>query len=150
MRGRGAHSHADGLNLGLYYRGVDLMVDLGYPPVNYGGWSSAQAEWYRRTASHNTVCVDGLDQATAAGDTLWWLDGEEVRGICVSAPGLVDGGRCERTLVMVDTGEEDVYLVTCTGCGPAATTPASCTPPSGAWPPAGWNCRRPRTTATTP
>ena len=111
VRGRGAHSHADGLNLGLYYRGVDLMVDLGYPPVNYGGWNSAQAEWYRRTASHNTVCVDGLDQATAAGDTLWWHDREEVRGICVSAPGLVDGGRCERTLVMVDTGEEDAYLV---------------------------------------
>ncbi len=52
VRGRGAHGHADGLNLGLYYRGVDLMVDLGYPPVNYGGWDSPQAEWYRRTASH--------------------------------------------------------------------------------------------------
>ena len=111
VRGRGAHGHADGLNLGLYYRGVDLMVDLGYPPVNYGGWDSPEAEWYRRTASHNTVCVDGLDQATAAGETLWWLDGDAVRGICVAAPGLVDGGRCERTLVLVNTGEEDAYLV---------------------------------------
>lgn len=111
VRGRGAHGHADGLSLGLYYRGVDLMVDLGYPPVNYGGWDSPQAEWYRRTASHNTVCVDGLDQATAAGETLWWLDRDDVRGICVAAPGLVDGGRCERTLVLVDTGEEDAYLV---------------------------------------
>ena len=92
VRGRGAHGHADGMNLGLYYRGVDLMVDLGYPPVNYGGWDSAQAEWYRRTGSHNTVCVDGLDQATAASDTLWWLDGDEVRGICASSPGMVDGG----------------------------------------------------------
>ncbi|MFP6643296.1 MAG: heparinase II/III family protein [Candidatus Latescibacterota bacterium] len=111
VRGRGAHSHADGMNLGLFYRGVDLIPDLGYPPVNFGGWSSPQAEWYKMSAAHNTVVVDGLDLANAAGQTLWWHDGEHVRGISVSAPGLIDGAIFERCLVVVDTGEADAYIV---------------------------------------
>ena len=111
VRGRGAHSHADGMNLGLFYRGVDLIPDLGYPPVNFGGWSSPQAEWYKMSAAHNTVVVDGLDLTNAAGQTLWWHDGEHVRGISVSAPELIDGAIFERCLVVVDTGETDAYIV---------------------------------------
>ncbi|HJP29465.1 MAG TPA: heparinase II/III family protein [Candidatus Latescibacteria bacterium] len=111
VRGRGAHSHADGMHLGLYYRGVDLIPDLGYPPVNFGGWSSPQAEWYKMSAAHNTLVVDGLDLANAGGQTLWWQDEGSVRGICVSAPGLIEGEVFERTIVIVDTGEADAYIV---------------------------------------
>ena len=111
VRGRGAHSHADGMHLGLYYRGVDLIPDLGYPPVNFGGWSSPQAEWYKMSAAHNTVVVDGLDLANAGGQTLWWQDGDHVRGISVSASGLIEGEIFERTLVLVDTGAADAYIV---------------------------------------
>ena len=111
VRGRGAHSHADGLNLGIYYRGLDLMPDFGYPPVNYGGWNSAHAEWYKMTAAHNTVVVDGLDHASAGGDTVLWADGGEIRALRVAAPGLNDGGRFERTVVMIDVGRADSYVL---------------------------------------
>lgn len=33
------HGHLDGLNLGLFAKGLDLMLDFGYPPVHRGGWS---------------------------------------------------------------------------------------------------------------
>ncbi|MBT3341812.1 MAG: hypothetical protein HN404_02335 [Gemmatimonadetes bacterium] len=116
VRGRGAHSHADGMNLGLYYRGLDLMHDFGYPPVNYGGWNSPRAEWAKRTISHNTVTIDGLDQANAGGTTSWWLDGPFARGISVSAPGLINrddptGLRFERTILLVPTAEDEGYIV---------------------------------------
>ena len=31
------------MNLGLFARGLDLMPDLGYPPVQFGGWDSPRA-----------------------------------------------------------------------------------------------------------
>lgn len=113
VRGRGAHSHADGLNLGLFYRGVDLIPDLGYPPVNFGGWNSPEAEWYKMSAAHNTVVVDGLDLANAGGTTTWWQPSGPVRGLSVSAPGLIEGEICERTVVVVDIDDRgrDAYLV---------------------------------------
>jgi len=61
----GNHKHFDGMHLGLYARGLDLLPDFGYPPVNYGGWDSPQALWYRTAASHNTVVVDGEEQREA-------------------------------------------------------------------------------------
>ena len=33
----GGHSHSDGMNLGLFAKGLDLMPDFGYPPVQFGG-----------------------------------------------------------------------------------------------------------------
>ena len=36
----GRHGHADALNLGLFAKGLDLMPDFGYPPVQYGGWGA--------------------------------------------------------------------------------------------------------------
>ena len=116
VRGRGAHSHADGMNLGLYYRGLDVMHDFGYPPVNYGGWTSPQAEWAKRTIAHNTVTIDGLDQANCGGQTSWWLAGPHVKGISVSAPGLIDreapeGLRFERSILLVPLSAAEGYVI---------------------------------------
>jgi hypothetical protein len=111
VRGRGAHSHGNGMHLGLFYRGVDLIPDLGYPPVNFGGWNSPQAECYKMSAAHNTVVVDGLDLANVGGKSVWWQDGEHVRGLSVSAPGMIEGEIFERTIVVVDTGLADAYIV---------------------------------------
>ena len=35
------------------------MPDLGYPPVNCGGWAGQKFMWYKMAASHNIVVVDG-------------------------------------------------------------------------------------------
>ena len=102
----GGHHHQDGLNLGLFAYGLDLMPEFGYPPVQFGGWGSPKAAWYRTTAAHNTVVVDRQDQRDGVGKTTLWAEGKVLRAVRVAAPDLlpVDAGdkRFERTVVMVD------------------------------------------------
>lgn len=107
----GRHSHRDGMNLGLFAKGMDLLPELGYPPVQFGGWSSPRANWYKMTAGHNTVVVDGRDQQDAAGRTTLWADGERFRAIRVSAPELYGIDQYERTAMLVDVSDEDAYVV---------------------------------------
>jgi hypothetical protein len=107
----GAHGHLDGMNLGLFAKGLDLMPDFGYPPVQFGGWGSAKAGWYATTASHNTVVVDGKPQAGGAGKTTLWADGERFRCVRASAPTLIGGQQYERTVATVDMPGRDSYLV---------------------------------------
>ncbi|MBN1352031.1 heparinase II/III-family protein [candidate division KSB1 bacterium] len=107
----GRHSHADGLNFGLFAKGIDMLPDLGYPPVQYGGWESPRAKWYRATASHNTVVVDGKDHADAAGKVTLWADGTFLHAICASAPDLIGGKQFERSLAMIDISEKEFYVL---------------------------------------
>ena len=103
----GGHGHADGMNLGLFARGLDLLPDFGYPPVQYGGWGSPRARWYTMTAAHNTVTVDGKNQAAAGGRTTLWADGQQLHAIRASCPDLIGGKQFERTAAMVDLSERD-------------------------------------------
>lgn len=110
----GRHSHRDGLNLGLFSHGADVLPELGYPPVQFGGWGSPRAQWYKMTASHNTVVVDGCDQEDGAGRTTLWADGATVRAIRVSAPALYESlgvDKYERTALLVDVDAEHSYVV---------------------------------------
>jgi hypothetical protein len=62
------HGHADALSVLISFAGVDLLIDPGTYGYNLG------TEWrgiFRGTRSHNTVTVDGCDQATQAGAFLW-------------------------------------------------------------------------------
>ena len=119
-----SHGHGDGMNLGLFAKGHDLMPDLGYPPVNYeGAWESPQAMWNRMDFSHNQVIVDKDDhgtiagsvgQQTALGTTELWSPGSGFSAIRVSNPTLyaaTANGRYERTVAMLGIGEEDAYLL---------------------------------------
>jgi len=107
----GGHSHSDGMNLGLFAKGLDLMPDCGYPPVQFGGWGSAKARWYKMTASHNTVVVDGKNLAGGAGKTTLWADGQHFQCIRASAPALIGGQQYERTVATIDMSGRDFYLV---------------------------------------
>ena len=107
----GGHGHADGMNLGLFAKGLDLMPDFGYPPVHYGGWGSPRASWYKISASHNTVVVDGRSQSSTSGRTKLWADGEELRAIRASGAGLVGGKQYERTVGMIELSERDFYVI---------------------------------------
>ena len=63
-----AHGHADALSVEVRHDGVELLVDPG--TYCYHG----EPEWrsyFRSTRAHNTVEVDGLDQATEAGPFMW-------------------------------------------------------------------------------
>ncbi|HEO69720.1 MAG TPA: hypothetical protein ENN80_00535 [Candidatus Hydrogenedentes bacterium] len=107
----GGHGHADGMNLGLFAKGLDLMPEFGYPPVQYGGWGSPRARWYTMTAAHNAVVVDGANTANGAGETTLWADGRVLHAMRANAPQLNQGRRFERTALLIDVSDEAFYVV---------------------------------------
>ena len=121
----GYHAHADGLNIGLFAKGTDLLPDFGYPPVQYGGWTAPRSLWYSMTAAHNTVTVDGKNQRNLAGArteragyeglpagrTTLWADGIQLHAVRASGPEMIDGKRFDRLAAMVDLSDSDFYVL---------------------------------------
>lgn len=107
----GGHGHFDGMNLGMFAFGLDLLPDFGYPPVQFGGWDSPRARWYVMTAAHNTVVVDGKNQQTGSGMVTLWHDSKWVKVVRASAPQPVGGQQYERTIALVDINERNFYVV---------------------------------------
>ena len=63
-----AHGHADSLSIWASLDGEEILVDSGTFAYQEGGiWRS----YFRSTAAHNTVCVDGLNQSEMLGPFLW-------------------------------------------------------------------------------
>jgi len=63
-----AHGHADSLSIWLAVDEQYLLVDAGtYAYHTHPPWRT----YFRGTAAHNTVRVDGLDQSVMAGRFLW-------------------------------------------------------------------------------
>jgi uncharacterized heparinase superfamily protein len=58
--GDGGHGHYDALSVELFAAGRPLVVDPGRGTYSEGPPNLRR--WFRGTAAHNTVCVDGLDQ----------------------------------------------------------------------------------------
>ncbi len=109
----GRHGHADALNLGLFAKGLDLLPDFGYPPVGYGGWLAPKAVWYKSTAAHNTVVVDGQNQRQASGKTTFWAEGKRFRAVRAHVPEAAACEQYERIACMVDVDDKDFYIVDC-------------------------------------
>jgi succinate dehydrogenase flavin-adding protein (antitoxin of CptAB toxin-antitoxin module) len=62
----GMHRHLDGMNFGVFAKGLDIIADLGYPPdMGYG--STITRDWYQLSISHNTVIVDRTTQKEGIG-----------------------------------------------------------------------------------
>lgn len=63
-----AHGHADALSFVLYVDGQPVFVDPGsYCYHTHPEWR----RYFVSTRAHNTICIDGLDQARFIGPTLW-------------------------------------------------------------------------------
>jgi hypothetical protein len=63
-----AHGHADALSFVLDIGGIEILVDPGtYAYHTDPAWR----RYFRSTAAHNTVCVDGEDQSLQAGNFMW-------------------------------------------------------------------------------
>jgi heparinase II/III-like protein len=63
-----AHGHADALAFTLSIGGREFFIDPGtYAYHTQGPWRS----YFRGTAAHNTVRVDGLDQSHSGGNFMW-------------------------------------------------------------------------------
>ena len=64
----GGHGHADALSVQVAAGGREVLVDPGtFAYVSRG----SERQLFRGTASHNTVQIDGLDQADAGGPFPW-------------------------------------------------------------------------------
>jgi hypothetical protein len=80
---RGGHGHADALSVCVAADGLDWLVDAG--TFTYTG-SPAARNQFRGTRAHNTLVVDGVDQAETVDPFAWgrfpkvrinrWLKGE--------------------------------------------------------------------------
>jgi hypothetical protein len=67
-RGSGGHSHSDTLSVLARRDGQEVLVDAGtYTYVTDPRWR----EWFRGSAAHNTVRIDGHNQAVASGPFRW-------------------------------------------------------------------------------
>jgi hypothetical protein len=69
--GLSRHTHADALNLLIMVGGMPCLIDAGTSSYN------ATSEWrqfFRGTSAHNTVVVDGLDQAEPHRTFRWSTD----------------------------------------------------------------------------
>jgi hypothetical protein len=63
-----AHGHADALSFTLSAGGRELLVDPGtYAYHTQQRWRN----YFRGTAAHNTVRIDGLDQSEPGGNFMW-------------------------------------------------------------------------------
>jgi len=62
--GDGSHGHYDSLNVEIAAGGAPLVVDPGR--YTYAETGENWRRWFRGTAAHNTICVDGLDQTPYA------------------------------------------------------------------------------------
>ncbi|HVP56431.1 MAG TPA: alginate lyase family protein [Candidatus Eisenbacteria bacterium] len=65
--GSGGHSHSDTLSLVVSAGDRELLVDSG----TYGYMDAGWRNLFRGSAAHNTVRIDGRDQATPAGPFRW-------------------------------------------------------------------------------
>ncbi len=130
----GNHGRGDAMNIGLFAHGLELLSGRGYPPVQFGGWHSPRANWYKMTAAHNTVVVDGKNQfarfgqpeteplqvqlnplkGQVRGQTTAWANGAKVQLIRASGPELVQSTalrQYERSLLLVELSPEDSYVL---------------------------------------
>lgn len=62
------HGHADALSVHLSAKGREFLCDPG--TFEYGSVDNNR-DWFRSTRAHNTLSVDGLDQAQAKGPFAW-------------------------------------------------------------------------------
>ena len=66
--GRGGHAHADALSATVSLEGRPWLVDPGtFCYISPGN----ERDWFRGTGAHNTLRVDGLDQAVPDGPFAW-------------------------------------------------------------------------------
>lgn len=63
-----AHGHADALSFIMNINGYPIFVDPGTYSYHV---SKKWRKYFVSTMAHNTICIDGYNQAYNAGDTMW-------------------------------------------------------------------------------
>ncbi|UCD30419.1 MAG: heparinase II/III family protein, partial [Planctomycetota bacterium] len=109
---KGGHGHFDRLNIELFAYDKRLSPDLGYPDF-MNAFVPGIYSWSKNTVSHNCLVIDQtIQQGNASGVVLRFHDSPTVHVVDVDAQGSYSKADVyRRTLVLVDVGENDSYLV---------------------------------------
>ena len=108
-RGRAGHSHSDTLSIVVRSGGEEVLIDPGT-------YTYAEPEWrerFRGSGAHNTMRIDGRDQAVARG-AFRWSEPPAVRVLNWSADSVEAecryNGLCHRRRVTLETPERLVIV----------------------------------------
>ncbi len=118
----GRHGHANGMNIGLFAKGLDLMPDMGYPTLQFANFDPQYAPWYGTTTAHNTVVIDGKDQSfrhkfDTGEPAALWADGKAFAAVkatlkkAYTGPDKPDALQYERTWARIDLSKKDSYYL---------------------------------------
>ncbi|MBL4852252.1 MAG: alginate lyase family protein [Gammaproteobacteria bacterium] len=123
--GIAAHGHADALSFTLSVSGEEILIDPGTYTYH------TQKEWrdyFRGTAAHNTVCIDGQDQSVIGGNFMWlrkaeisdveWSVDADEDSLCASHNGYMrfsDPVRHTRT-IRYDKAEKKIFVADTIAC----------------------------------
>lgn len=108
----GGHGHADRLNFDIYYKGLCMLPDHGYPEY--------ATNWPHRmyvtdnTLSHNTVLINGQPQTTDwVGHPELYCQHPDFGAVRVESSGVYPGlaKKYQRTLAFVKVGEGQGYAL---------------------------------------
>jgi hypothetical protein len=102
----GGHGHCDKLNIVTYSHGQEMAPDLGR------GWPynlPQHVDYYKLSASHNTVTVDEQSQAECAGRLLYFEDRGVSQMIGARAKDAYPGIALERHLALTEDYLLDVF-----------------------------------------
>ncbi len=77
-----AHGHADALAVWLHMDGKPVLADSG----TYLYASAAWRDYFRGTAAHNTLCMEGVDSSTMSGHFSWSHKASATRTLIESGP----------------------------------------------------------------
>ena len=102
-----AHGHFDKLNLMLYATGREWLLDPGRLSYSVPEYKT----WVKTTAAHNTVTVDGHDQAATTGRLLWLKDGPDWTACATESDQAYPGTLLRRYLLLTPKFLIDVYEV---------------------------------------
>lgn len=106
------HGHCDKLNFELFYKGINVSPDLGYPEYCEMGFYNRE-EWNNHTLSHNCVLVDDLCQKNTyhPGYAKGFEEDEIFKNIEVDAPFVYDQTDIyRRSASMIETSPGKAYI----------------------------------------
>lgn len=91
------HGHHDKMGVTLFANHKLWIADYGTP-----GYGSAILPWYRSTLAHNTIVVDGKDQAATKENTVkLWLGGDDLEAAVSETAEAYPGVAHSRTVVRI-------------------------------------------------
>lgn len=107
--GDGGHGHYDLLSVEVFGNGRPLLVDPGR--YTYSETGENWRRWFKGTAAHNTVTIDGLDQTPysrrkprgvpATGNLLWRVSAPGLDAVCGEATSQQYEVRHVRTVLFI-------------------------------------------------